>query len=268
MASNCINCGQPLLENDASCWQCGQPVDEANASVADSPLVKDKWEETSSSSNISALAIYGGLTILLLLSALAVTIYLGRQPLVQAANQRAAAGWAHVTNLRRDFTFLAPVEWELYDFDDSDAVDDAFAQLLASRPELTAATRPLSAAADDLLILFVAIGQGAIGEGVSPEFVVVAQSRALNDLTSDEAIIAARRIAEETGVATVSAADYVEDFAKSHLSLDVEIPLETYELHCQQQFVTGVSVSLIVAGCGPNEVVLEEILSSFQRLSQ
>ncbi len=268
MTTKCENCGQPLLEGDTECWQCGRKVTSA-VGGATTAQVKQKWGQASSSSEIPALAVYGGLTVFLIVLALLVTIYLGRQPLVQAASQAPSDGWAFVTNRPRDFVLMLPESWAI--LDEHDAEGDAFDRLVTASPRLTQATYPLGNMAEDLRVLFVAaegIDAGQAGDDPAPaQFVVVAGSDLLNRLSNEEAQAVAERAAAADQIDLVEAM-YVDDFDRSHLFLATRIPTESGELICRQQFVVGDSSSLIVAACGPDQQLSGAILESFQRLAE
>lgn len=269
MTTRCENCGQPLLEGDTECWQCGQQVAGGPVGEAASLQARQKWEEASSSAELSPMVVYGGLTVFLIILALLATIYLGRQPLVQAASQAPPDGWAFISNLSREFVLMLPESWAL--FDEHDMEEEAFSRLVATNPTLTQATYPLGIVAEDLHILFVAAdGSGEESAELieAPEqFVVVAQSALLNRLSTEEALAEARAAAD-AGVAELVEAEYVDNFAKSHLSLVVRIPTENGELPCRQQLIVGVSSNLIVAACGPDQQLSTSILESFQRLTE
>ncbi len=67
--------------------------------------------------------------------------------------------------------------------------------------------------------------------------------------------------------------EYIDDFDRSHLSIDVEVQLDGIDegiLRCRQQFIRGDSESMLVSLCGPRryyqnrQFEISKILDSFQ----
>ncbi len=247
------------MAGDVSCWQCGHPVPGALEATATAETVKEQWSSEASGRSLSALAFYAGLTTLVMILALAVTLYLGNQPLVQSFSQRAPDGWSFVTGRDRSFTLLLPDEWAL--FDDSSPAPGRLQQLLADNPAFTEALRPLSKQADDIQILLLALNDQVPAGEQPASFIVVARSHALSTLTVQEVI----DLANESEITSLEA-QYVENFDKSHIFIDANIPLATGMRDCRQQFHPGETSSLLLAVCGRGQNDLVHALDSFQRL--
>lgn len=258
----CENCGQTLLADDTACWQCGYPVGGEQSPPLEAPQLREKWQqETGEEAKVRPVIVYSVVTVVVVCLALAVTLYLGRQPLVQAAVQLPPEGWDFISNIQRTFTTAVPESWTLFDIDDTDAVADEFDTLLSDHPILTEATAPLGTAVEDTYVIY---GSGPVDETGDLEtegFLVVARSNLLNDMTPD-ALLA---LATESDM-DVNNGEYVENFDKSHLSLDVDIPDGEETLRCRQQIIPGVAYTMIVSVCGRDHNELARVLDLFQRL--
>lgn len=245
------------MADDVSCWQCGHPVSGAPEATAET--IKEQWSSDASNRSLSALAFYAGLTALVMILALAVTLYLGNQPLVQAFSQRPPDGWSFVTGRDRSFTLLLPDDWPL--FDDSTPAPGRLQQLLTDNPTFTEALRPLSEHTDDIQILLLALNEEVPAGEQPASFIVVARSYSLSALTPQEVI----DLANESEI-TSQAPRYVENFDKSHIFINADIPLATDSLDCRQQFHSGETDSLLLSVCGRGQNELIHALDSFQRL--
>jgi hypothetical protein len=259
---NCENCGQPLLADDTACWQCGHPVAGDQSSSADTPQLREKWSaESGEEATTRPVIIYGVITAIVICLALAVTLYLGRQPLVQAAVQLPPAGWSFISNIQRTFTTAIPETWSIYDQDEEDTAEDTFNTLLTANPLVMTVTAPLGPAMADTYAIFVGGLVDESGRLDADEFFVVARSNLLNDLTPDEMLALAGE-----SEANLREGAYVENFDRTHLFLDVDIPLEEGTIRCRQQIIPGVAYAMIVSVCGRDHNQLAILLDNFQRL--
>lgn len=264
MTQRCTNCNQLLLDDDTACWQCGQPVmgGGANTGAARATAAPKPSQPTT---DVPALLVYSILTVVVILLALAVTIYLGRQPLVQATSQRAPDGWLLVANVNRDFTLIQPENWMMVDADASDQPDDPLNQVLDRNPIYATVLAPLGELTDELYTLYIAASE-PLTTTRPGAFLVVVRSRTLNQLTPDDALRRAAALAEANGL-TLYNAEYVDNYDKSHVYLNLLIPTEAGLLHCQQQFIPGRGDSLLLSACGSDQNEIGQILDSFQRLT-
>ena len=119
----------------------------------------------------------------------------------------------------------------------------------------------------DMQVTFVALDEGS-GTDAGEFFLVVGLSRRLAGLTYEEA----GQFLSQSDYA-VRRVEYIDDFDRSHLSIDVEVQADDIDegiLRCQQQFIRGDSESMLASLCGPRRFYLNrqfeisKILDSFQ----
>lgn len=258
----CPSCDQTILPDDATCWQCGHRFkDEPNA-----PNVKEQWQEASEADN--PLPVYIGLTAIIIILALVLTVSLGRQPLVQASTQVPAEGWQIVVNEPRSFIVHIPEAWTFYDAFDS-TTSDVFNEQVITSQLFSHATRPLGEFVDDARPIFVAVTEPLTDKPNPDQFFLIVRSDTLNQWTPEQAISAS----SESNVEIVSS-ENVENFDKSHAFFWPRIPYAGGELNCRQQFVDGNreepehNYAMLVIACGPDANTSVEILDTFQRLDR
>lgn len=271
MERRCPYCDGRLLEDDTVCWQCGRQVtgvqqssppaagapEEVVGPGAGSP---EAAPEDGPPVRASALTIYGGLTVVVVLIALLLTIFLGRRPLVQTGGVPLQEGWIVVTDRARTFTLTLPAQWQTLDVAVAPQREQV-QQLLEEIPSTRRATTPLGSFVDDDEVLFLATGARQL------TFLLVSESRRLNRLNPQDAIDLARG-----ADAAVLEANHVQNFDKSHVALRVALSGdEQTGPVCRQQFITGEDVALLLALCAEpgqlNEETVNTILNSVQRLA-
>jgi hypothetical protein len=264
MDQRCPHCDQLILPDDTVCWQCGRALVEARRTAT----AREGWQATSRELQLSPLRFYGSLTLLLVLAALLLTAFLGRQPRLQAAITDLPAGWVWIREDNHDFTLFLPETWELLS-PTGENQQESMDLLVESTPELRASLLPLGALDREMHTTFYATGPLQDQAGTRG-LILVARSRALNQLSPSELQSVATASAADLNV-TMQEARQVEHFDKSHVFLDVLVETDAGPLRCQQQFHPGALEILIVTACAPQEARYQEtitaILSSFQRLS-
>lgn len=270
MNLRCENCGHAALDTDNTCWHCGEPLPGREDAGRKKVKVRESWARDSGPGSV---AIFGGLTLLVVVAAVLVMGSLGRQPQLQVRlGTRSKSGWTLLTGGDRLFTVTLPDSWSWLDGADPQA-EAELSQLLDAEPRFELATHPLGAETDDTTILFAA-GDPLPGDGRTP-ILVVAASPLLNRLTYQEA------------TSFLSSSDYeiqrvrfVDDFDKSHVRIEVDTPWDSQSsdensverMRCQQQFVLGRDQSLLISLCaapgrlGAYGRTFEEIMASFQHL--
>lgn len=290
MRVRCENCGEPALENDAVCWHCGQPLPGREKVAEPKVRLKESWQAGAAPETLIA---YGALTVLVIIAALVVTLVLAGQPLVQLRlGTRIAPDWQQVVGTDNQFILSLPQNWRWIDGQDPEQVT-ALTTIMTANPIAAESTQPLNAEVDDLapMLLAVSLPQNQTSTeqpnfeelfhlftaeaGADPSFrprpfLVVAQSRLLNQLTYAEAI----EFFQNSDY-PVSQVVFTDNFDKSHIKLTTLLEPGingNQEYRCQQQFSLGQEKAIVVALCIPgnqftqyqNEI--EAILDSFQSL--
>ena len=77
MNIRCENCGHTALDTDSTCWQCGESLPGREHAGRRKVKVRESWTHGTGPASI---AIFGGLTLLVVLAALLVMTSLGQQP--------------------------------------------------------------------------------------------------------------------------------------------------------------------------------------------
>jgi len=270
MNIRCENCGHAALETDETCWHCGGPLPGRQGAGRKKVKARESWARDRGPGSI---AVFGGLTLLVILAAVLVMTTLGRQPQLQVRlGTRTPPGWTLLTPADQLFTITLPADWSWLNSADSDDVAE-LESLVQQQPRLRLATHPLGAETDDMRFLFAA-GDPLPPRDLTP-FLVVAASPLLNRLTYQEA------------VSFLSGSDYdvlatrfVDDFDKSHVDILVDTPLGDLSgqqegagsIRCRQQFVLGRRQSLLLSLCSPPGrfdayvTAFDQVLASFQHL--
>ena len=270
---HCPYCDQRLLADEVVCWHCGRPLATAAQEAPDTQGAPAKQGDTAkqgapdragqgqqqAKQRYSPAGVYGALTALVIAGALAFTIFLGRQPRLQATEVALPEAWNIVADRDETFTVYLPEAWQTLDV----GVEDEAQQLrdrLAQDEAYRAATLPLGGFVEDDEALFLATGSE------DSVFFLVMSSVVLNRLSEQEAI----GLAQQADT-TVVAANRVQNPGGSHAALRVELPqIGASGLSCRQQFRPGSRFSLLVALCSERERLnpdaADTILASFQRL--
>lgn len=264
---HCPFCDQRLLADEVVCWHCGRPLAAAaqGAAATQGAPAEQGAPDTArqghqqAKQRYSPAGVYGALTALVIAGALAFTIFLGRQPRLQATEVTLPEAWNIVADRDETFSVFLPEAWQTLDA----SVEDEAQQLrdrLAQDEAYRAATLPLGGFVEDDEALFLATGSE------DSVFFLVMSSVVLNRLSEQEAI----GLAQQADT-TVVAANRVQNPGGSHAALRVELPqIGPSGLSCRQQFRPGTRFSLLVALCSERERLnpdtADTILASFQRL--
>lgn len=263
-SKRCPYCDQLLMEDEAVCWSCGRQtgvaLPEAEAQEA-AQATRQKPEGRSKGRPPSAVVIYTGLTLAVILGALILTAFLGRQPRLQAASIRPPDEWQRVTNTDETFTLFLPAGWRLFDSGNNEQ-RATLERLLAANDVFRDALHPWREVRD-VEAIFLAASDPPVAGGPPEELFVVARSTALNRLTYAELISVV-----EQGNVIVSAAEVEEDYDRRYAYIQLRTP---GALACQQQFIHGDEELLLAAFCGrseePSNATLQLVRRTFQRLS-
>lgn len=264
MDRRCPYCDQLLLPDDTVCWQCGRAL----ADTAGSGTARDVWQEAGRQLQLSPRQFYGGLTLLLVLAALLLTAFLGRQPRLQAARTDLPTGYVWFRNSRNDFTLFLPQTWKLLDPGTGDR-QAAMDLLVETEAGLRTSYHPLGLLDEELHTMFYAAGP-LPGQDSAEGHLLVARSRALNRLSPAELTAVAEAGAAELGI-TLEEAQEVSLNDRKGVVLTVVMDTDNGPRRCQQRLYPGAQELLLVAACAPpdplHQQTLFEIFASFQRLS-
>ncbi len=266
MDLHCENCGQPALASDATCWQCGEPLPGREESSQENVSVKEGWQ---SSVSLTSLGFYIGSTIAVTIIFFLAARALGQSPLVQVGlGDRPPSKWEMIINADQSITLWLPEDWDWLDkLDDTLATD--FAANSEGKDLFYMAILPLASQVNDMELIFIASGSGALQETAFP-ILAVGRSVTLNQISNKDFV----GIKEENLI--IHNVSVVDNFNKSYISLDIEMINKEKGLdsmQCQQQFIRGQMDSFIVSLCAPAgeftsyQSVFDTIFGSVQKLT-
>ena len=271
MTEACPNCGKPLLPTDTVCWHCGHTLPKRKGKLPEAlnlPPPKARARNGAETGpleyDLRALAIYGLLTLAIVLALWLVMNALGRRPvLVRSAGPNSTADWVTVTDADLRYTLSLPPDWQWLDvaYRDQSAL---LGELIARQPYIDQALRPLGDAAGDVEILAVAVGAANLEDLTPAPLVVVGRSARLRDLDTQGAL---NLLAQQTLPATETVVD-TRLAGQPQARFSVLDAARAYQ--CRELFVTGAGAGYLAAACAPRSSYgalrpdLNEILDSFQ----
>lgn len=256
MARRCPHCDQRLLPDERRCWHCGQPVDPvrdevvASDSAPSEPIVND-----------ASVAIYGGVTLVVILVAIILTLFLGHQPRFEAPTANLPQGWIVARDAGQTFAVFLPQSWQTYqDIGDESRLPEA----LVSSDLYRDALLPLAAFVDDEVAIFIAIGSEP------STFLLVARSSVLNRLSPADVAGADYSTSAEDGVSVLEARR-LESLGTLQAHLQVRHGADTRDGGvCRQRFMRSEQSALLFALCSMpgalGDDAADTILSSIQVL--
>ena len=266
MTERCRHCGEPALDTDIVCWHCGLPLAGREKLKSTKVKVKEGWQQSVSP---EAVAIYAGITVIVILATFLVMSILGQQPRVQVRfGEKRPINWNEITSADKTFIVTLPENWQLLD-GENEIQRPTLDALISENQLFHLATYPFGAEVDDVRISFLAESQPTTTEQ-QPAFLVVALSELLNRLTYEEAINFLLSSEYQ-----ISEARFVDNFDRSHVSILVRTDVsegDTVTIRCRQQFIHGESETMLVSLCATAtrypaySTIFEDILGSFQRL--
>lgn len=277
MADRCPNCDKPVLATDVTCWHCGYqltrrpksqpPVQSKRPSPGLTLRRRSSDGDAPVEYDFRALAVYGLLTLAIIIALWLVMNALSRRPiLVRSAGSDIGGDHVLVTDNDLRYTLAFPADWQWIDVtyrEQGEQLD----RMIASQPYVARALNPLGEAAGDVEILGLAI-DSFLPEDTDPKpFVVIGQSERMRDVDPQTALdlLAAQPLpASDTSIDTRLAGQ-----AQARFNIfDVEAAYQ-----CRHLFVTGASKpGYLVAACAPQgrfgtmQHQLDDILDSFQLL--
>lgn len=271
MSEVCPNCGKPVLATDTICWHCGYqlpkrpaarpaPSRDAVAGLPGRAADKAPADEY----DFRALAVYGLLTLAIIVALLLVMRSLNGRPILVQSAAFELGDWVAVTDVDLRYTLSVPADWQWLDVayrDQSQLLDKVMERQVYVRRAL----RPLGRPADDLTIVGLAVGSQNLEESEPQPFVVIGRSDQLGALTPDEALA---RVAEAPPVS--------QPAVDTHLSGQPQARFDTTDLaggyNCRHLFTAQAGVGYLLAACAPQPRFgsllddLDKIRDTFQLL--
>jgi len=265
-----------VLPADTVCWHCGyqlprrpkqRPEAAARRGRSSRPGSSDDTAELQPA-DLRAVAVYGLLTLLVIIALIAVMHALSRRPvLVRSAGLDLGGGWVAVTDEALRYTVSLPAGWQWFDLGSSDQAE-LLDRLAERQPYIRRATRPLGEAAGDAVILAVAVAaeSGEVEEAQPQPLLVVERSERMRGLTPEEAL--ERLAAQPLPVAEQS----IDARLAGQRQARFDVVDEPHAYHCRHLFVADETAAYLVAACAPPTryralgSTLNDILNSFQLL--
>ncbi len=277
MADRCPNCDQPVLATDITCWHCGYQLPKrTNARPAAAPVSVSPSGQLGTPGEVTAkpteydwraLAIYGLLTVAIVVGLGLVMRSLNRQPiLVRSAGIDLNGEWVIVTDSELSYTLSFPTDWQWIDAS-ARAQNELLAKVIERQPYIDRALLPLGEIAGDVELVAVAVGTRLLEDTDPKPFVVVGRSERLR------------------GVEAQNALDWLDErpFQVTEKAIDTHLAGQTQArfnvldganaYQCRHLFVTGEGKpGYLVAACAPQarfgalKKDLDDILDSFQLL--
>lgn len=268
MSDACPNCGKPVLPTDTVCWHCGHPQPRRPKTRPGGRAQGTSTGEQAADAadyDLRALAIYGLLTLAIVLSLALVMRALGRQPILVRSAALAGGNWVTLTDVELRYTVTLPSDWQWLDVAYRDQ-EDLLGEIIARQAYVGRALEPLGGEGD-ATILGVGLGTQDLTAEVPIPFVVVGQSATLRDLTPPAALDRLRSLelpVSETAVDNRLA-------GQPQARFDVLDFRDGYQ--CRHLFVADPNeAGYLVAACAPQAVfgslrsTLGDVLDSFQLL--
>lgn len=254
MSRRCPNCDQHLFSDEQRCWHCGLKLEPLVDSGASAPAAEPADR---------SFTIYGIVTAGVLLAALLLTVYLGRQPRLAPSAADLPDGWHIVTDRARNFAVFLPQAWRI--FQNPGATDQLPATL--TRTELYRdALLPLGGFVDDEQALILAVGSQP------STFLLVASSSILYRLSPADVAQADLRQPNAEDITVLEARQLEsQGTAQTHLRV-LHGADEANSALCRQRFMRGEDAALLFTLCAfpgaLSDHAAETILSSIQILRE
>jgi len=276
MAEACPNCGKPVLPGDTVCWHCGyalprrpktRPAEAPREATSARARARGEVAPGATTDyDLRALAIYGALTLAIILSLWLVMRALGRQPiLVRSAGPDFNGQWMTVTDAELRYTLTLPANWQWFDaaYRGQTAL---LPDVIARQPYAGRALQPLGEAVGDVEILALAVDTPNLDDPQPAAFAVVGRSARLAALDPQGAL-------DLLGEQTLPVSETDVD---THLAGQPQARFNVLDLpnayHCRHLFTSDGATAYLVAACAPQSRYgtqrheLDDILRSFQLL--
>ncbi len=273
MSDKCPNCSKPVLNTDVICWHCGYQLPkrppaktESDRRSADpssrSQLSSD--DAGAAEPDLRALAIYGLLTLAVIVALWLVMRSLSRQPILVRSAAFDRGDWVSVTDVELRYTLSMPSDWQWLDVayrDQSELLDD----IMTRQPYIGRASHPLGEAAGDVELLGLAVGTQALETTDLYPFVIIGRSAQLGALAPADALA---QLGDAPGVAEQALDTRIAGQPQARFTM-LDRP---YAYQCRHLFTAVENIGYLLAACAPQSRYrtlqrdLAGILDSFQLL--
>lgn len=270
MVDKCEHCGQAVMATDSQCWHCGQTLPKRKAAPAKQPLLATAVpDENPPALPLTTILLYAGLTAVALLMLIITTRAISQAPLFQfGGNSTVNVGWQPITDSQLRFTLNLPETWQTVELD----IDDASSTItVRDSPAVQAVSQTLAAIVADGELLLLGAEDTAVFADGTPVFVLVAQSKRLQQLSPKEIIILAEaQFPQSVTIEEKYTSEEKIDGTKGNLLLNIDHSGKNWS--CLEQFIPDGSGMYLVATCTDfnqfpsNLKDFEIILRSFQPL--
>lgn len=274
MADKCPNCDKPVLDTDIICWHCGyqlpkrQPAKGEGAkqtgAAARARFLSPAGDAETAEVNLRMVAIYGLLTLAVILALWLVMRSLSRQPILVRSAAFELGDWVSVTDFDLRYTLSLPSDWQWLDTAFRDQ-SDLLAEVAARQPYVGWALLPLGGAAGDMELLGLAVGTRVLETADPIPFVVIGRSEELSALSPADALA---RLTGTTAVTEQAIDTRVAGQPQARFTV-LDMP-NAYQ--CRHLFTPFKGEGYLLAACAPQgrfgtlQHDLADILDSFQLL--
>jgi hypothetical protein len=244
----------PALAADQRCWHCGEALPGPEPS---GPRLTAADDERRARDSLVDLALYGGLTLAVIIAVVLVARALGAQPIVPPAPPTLPAGWSPLSG-DGDYLLAYPPGWQAFE-------GPGLARAVAGRPaaarELEALLEIPGTLAGDLELVAVVLGP----TGPAGETPMVVAARSVSLRRQAYRSLQRELAAHFPEISTT----LLEGKAYRYLALAFEPGLEPGDRLCRLRIVHGYRVAFAVAACAQGaafdspENVLEAMLDGF-----
>lgn len=267
MSESCPNCGKPVLSADVTCWHCGYALPARPKTRPASPMGREVAEPRDY--DFRALAVYGTLTLLIILGLWLVMRSLGGYPILVRSAGLGFGDWVAITDAELRYTLSLPSAWQWFDLAYREQ-ETPLEPLIERQPYVVRALRPLNELTGDVELLAVAVGAEVLGdaEEIPPQpLVVVGRSEALRGVPPEDVL---GRLADQPLAANEKRTD-TRLAGQPQARFTITDRDQAYQ--CRYLVVTA-DGAYLVAACAPHTSVgpllpaLDDILNSFQLLER
>jgi hypothetical protein len=261
-----------VLPTDTLCWHCGYQLPKRPAAkpapvrpaAAGLPDRQAAGNAAAGEYDFRALAVYGLLTLAIIVALLWVMRSLNDRPILVQSAAFELGDWVSLTDVDLRYTLSVPGDWQWLDVayrDQSQMLADVMDRQIYVRRAL----RSLAHAADDVAIVGLAVGSQSLELRESLPFVVIGRSEQLGALTPEQAL---ELVAEQPPAANKAVDTHLSDQPQARFNITDLIG----GYNCRHLFTTQDGVGYLVAACAPQERFgvmlndLDRIRDSFQLL--
>jgi len=209
--------------------------------------------------SLSTIAIYAGVTLIILLAFFQVTRSLGKQSLT------IEPGWLSKMDTGRNFMIHLPPDWRWLDKHNQQE-KEAFEKTYASNSQLRAAISLFGDIDSEIELLAIA---GIPEQGWTSLFLIIANDVRPHPLSHDAA---ATRIQQSEANLITMRSDKLSDDLSTNTFV-IELLHDGTEYRCHQDYIQGTGKTFLVTSCAQSrnyaafQITMETIMSTFRPLS-